>query len=209
MNHLFILSENVAPVIVGSTYFYMGGKYWTEPFTLSLILPVIGFSMLYFIPRSPNYLQDSGQINEAKIELRKIAKTNGNKLPTNFILQAKNGVEDTNKSDLLNMKLKLFTSFSNIIKLSLIIMLFVHSNAQQVMWGFYAKYIHINIFLLNLIDSFTSTLMIFITYYLLEYFDLKPLLISIILVSFLCVIPLTIEVPYEILIWMSYLGILA
>jgi len=84
MNYLFVLSENVIPVLIGSSYFFFGGKHWTSPFLISLVLPVLGFAMLFFIPNSPQYLVENGNLKEAEAELRKIANVNGHNLPYEF-----------------------------------------------------------------------------------------------------------------------------
>jgi len=87
-------------------------------------------------------------------------------------------------------------------------MLSIHSNANQVMWGFYVKNIEINIFLLNIIDCFTSTMFIVGTYWILKSTHMKLILIGIMIISMFCLIPLAIDTD-EYLVWIGFLGISA
>ena len=182
MNYLFILSENIIPVMIGSSYFYLGGKEWSSPFSISLIFPLIGFLMLFFIPKSPQFLLDSGSEKQAKTEIMKIATCNRKRLPVNFKI-IKCGQNQVNLESNANEKYKLFTKWSYIAKLLCIVILFIHSNSQQVMMGFYAKHIKINIFLLNMIDTLTSTIMILVTYNLLKRFQLTKIMIGLVVFS--------------------------
>lgn len=205
MNYLFILSENVVPVLIGSSYFYFGGKHWSSPFVISLILPVLGFILVLFIPRSPVYLVEKGKIEEAEKELRSIASFNGKSLPYEIDIirpEQENVAED----QLLIKKRKLFTTLGNFVRLVLTIIISIHSNANLVMWGFYVKNLELNVFLLNIIDCFTSTLVIISTYYALKSINLKLLIITIMMISLCCVIPIAIESD-TILVWIGYLGI--
>lgn len=208
MNYLFLISENIIPVLIGSTYFYMGGKNWEAPFTVSLIFPLLGFTLLFFIPKSPQLLLEWGRDKEVAIEIKKIARFNGKKLPKNFVVKKKFWKLE-HQENISKQKYRLFTTFSKLVKLFLIIVLLIHSNSQQIIWGFYVKHIKINIFLLNIIDAFTSTSMMILTYVLLKYINPKPIIIFIIIFSGICIIPILIKKPDEILLWISYLGLLA
>lgn len=159
MNYLFILSENVIPVLIGSTYFYFGGKNWANPFIISLVLPVLGFILIQFIPRSPVFLLEKGQIKETEEVLRTIASYNERQLPYEFDI-VRISKSNHNDEGLIAKKRKLFTHYEYLTRLGLLIFLTMHSNANQVMWGFYLKNLSINIFLVNIIDSFSSTFFI-------------------------------------------------
>lgn len=208
MSYLFILGENIIPVCIGSSYFYFGGKHWTSPFSISLIFPILGFIMIYYLPKSPIFLNESDQSAQAHAAISKIARYNDKKLPENLklIAEANPGVVHENIS---KQKYKMFTSISGLAKLGLIVMLFVHSNAQQVMWGFHVKHIKANIFLLNLIDWITSTIMIVSTYWLLKVLKLKTVFMIILIASSIWIIPMVWDLEHQVLTLISYLGIMA
>ena len=103
---MFIICENVIPVLLGSSYFYLGGKDWASPFMISLILPILGAIMLVKIPKSPLYLLETGQVIEAEKELHKIAKFNGKSLPYEFQIYAPEiSVDQTDSLSLKKRKL--------------------------------------------------------------------------------------------------------
>ena len=156
MNYMFIICENVIPVLIGSSYFYFGGKDWASPFMISLVLPILGTILLMQIPKSPLYLLEKGQVQEAEKELHKIAKFNGKSLPYEFQIYAPEIPIDQTDSLTLK-KRKLLTTCSYFCRLLLSIMLSIHANAMQVMLWFYVKNLSLNIFLVNMIDCGTST----------------------------------------------------
>jgi MFS family permease len=102
MNYLFLISEACTPMLLGSTYFYLHGKEWKHLFLLSLILAPLGTILLFFIPKSPRYLLSINKEEEAKAELKAIAKFNSKTLPYNFDLVSQNSDSTENLSHQLS-----------------------------------------------------------------------------------------------------------
>jgi hypothetical protein len=182
MSYLFILSENVIPVAIGSSYFFLGGKHWTSPFIISLVLPIVGFALLLFVPKSPVYQLEKGNIVQAEKELRAIAKFNGKSLPYEFQIYTPE-VQVECEEGLMAKKKKLLTTCSYFSRLILTIMISIHANANQVMWGFYIKNLDINIFLVNLVDCLTSSIFIICTYFILKTQYIRPVIMGILVIS--------------------------
>ena len=135
-NYLFLLIELAVPKMIGSLYFYFGGKEWTSLFSISLVLTPIGFLMILFIPESPSFLINNQKIQNAKWELNYMARANLSKLPPKYeiIDEANNELKSNGGS-----KFSYFKSAKTWIMLVVMIILLSHANFNLSMWIFFEK----------------------------------------------------------------------
>ena len=68
--------ESALPLIVTALYFYLGGKNWKDLYIITLILPVISFTLSFFVPESPKYLFSKKKYAEFDKTMKHIAKFN-------------------------------------------------------------------------------------------------------------------------------------
>ena len=172
--------------MIGSLYFYLGGKEWTSLFAISLILTPIGFIMVWFIPESPSYLVNRNKIQNAKFELNFMARTNLCKLPAKYeIIEENNGANNKQGTNWFSY----FKSARAWVMLVVMVVLLSHANFNLSMWIFFEKYINVNMFFMNILDAIIWTMVILSTYQMVKFLDVKAVLIIMLVISMIWASP--------------------
>jgi hypothetical protein len=120
MNYMFLISESFIPTFGCATYFYFGGKDWQNLFYFTLMVAPLGFILSIFLPKSPQFLVESGDISGAIEELEIIASFNRAHLPERYLLVPENLNDNNSISD---RKWEHFKSWNNFYKLVIVIIL--------------------------------------------------------------------------------------
>lgn len=84
---IYFMAESFISLFI-CYYFATISKYWIPLMYPNLVLTVVGFMFLIFMPESPRYLVAKKQYNAARVVFTKIAKINGAKVDTdNFVFE--------------------------------------------------------------------------------------------------------------------------
>ena len=135
-NFLFLLTEFFIPKMLGSMYFFSGGKEWTSLFSVSLVLAPLGLFMARFMPESPVYYMNNQNLKMAKTQLQIMADVNERKIPSKYkIIDSSTEQFEEHKVD----KWKYFKTGNHCLLLLTMIILLSHSNFNLSMWIFFEK----------------------------------------------------------------------
>jgi len=206
MNYLFLITEAVVPTLIGSLYFYFGGKDWEKVFMLTLVIAPIGLIGSIWLPNSPQYLLDCKETKAAEAQIEAIASINRCKTPKLYSLIKEN---DMGNSVIGNNKLAYFKTWDNFSQLLAMVIILSYCGFNGVLLSYYIKYIKANIFFLKISGVMCMAVVELASYYLLKYFDVKAVATTIILFSIplSTMLVLSVSGESEMLGWLSVIGI--
>jgi hypothetical protein len=170
MNYLFCISECFIPTFGCACYFYFGGNDWQYLFYFTLMIAPLGFILSIFLPKSPQFLVECGEIGHAIEELEIIAAFNNSELPEDFILVPENQEDNNSISE---KKWEYFNNYKNFYKLMIVIILLSYWCFNGVLIDYHIKYVNVSMFLINIIRAIVGTVSILFSSILLHYLDFK------------------------------------